>query len=294
MKSLIALISNPAAKNTSEKKIDLACRFLRSKGYEVEKLSTKQRGDAETLAREAVKKSPSLIVAAGGDGTFSEVMNGLIGSDIPMAILPLGTTNVLARELNIPDDVEGSMEIAVHGKPRGISLGKIVLTGRNSPPPRHFCLMAGIGYDGETVFRINETLKKVWGKGAYIYSGITTLLQFKPSVLTFNIDGKMYSGYSAIIGNAAKYGGNFTVTPDARITDPALYVCLFKGAGRPDFFRYVFGIITKRHLRYEDVVYLKAEKIEITGSSHVQVDGDYLGTTPAKVEVVRDALKLVF
>ena len=234
------------------------------------------------------------MIAAGGDGTINEVMNGLVGSDIPIAILPLGTTNVLAKELSIPRNVEGAMEIAVSRKPKVISLGKIVFTGRPSLPSRHFCLMAGIGYDGETVFRINEALKKISGKGAYIYSGITTLLKFNPPVLTFNIDEKIYSGYSAIIGNAAKYAGNFKVTPDARLTDPVLYVCLFKGKRRLDFFRYVFGITTKTHLRYKDVEYLKAENIEITGSSHVQIDGDYIGTTPAKVEIVRDALRLVF
>jgi diacylglycerol kinase (ATP) len=294
MKSLIVLISNPAALNTSERKIAIACRILKSKGYEVERLITKQRGDAETFAKDAQKKSPSLMITAGGDGTINEVMNGLIGSDIPIAILPLGTTNVLAKELNIPRNVEGAMEIAVSRKPKVISLGKLVLTGRPSSPSRHFCLMAGIGYDGETVFRVNEALKKILGKGAYIYSGIMTLLRFNPSELTFTIDGKAYSGYSAIIGNAAKYAGNFKVTPDARLTDPVLYVCLFKGKRRLDLLRYVFGITTKTHLRYKDIEYLKAESIGITGSSHVQIDGDYIGTTPAKVEIVRDALRLVF
>lgn len=294
MKSLIVLISNPAAKRASRKKIDRACSFLASKGYEVERFFTKQRGDAETLAVGAVRKAPLLVIAAGGDGTINEVMNGLIGSDIPVAILPMGTTNVLAKELDIPENVERAMEIAVSRKPRVISLGKITFTHRSPLLSRHFCLMAGVGYDGETVFRVNERLKKVSGKGAYLYSGVTTLLKFNPSELTLRVNGKTYSGYSVIIGNAAKYAGNFSVTPDSRLTEPALYVCLFKGKRRLDFLRYVFGIVTKTHLRYEDVEYLKAEEIEISGSSHVQVDGDYVGTTPAKVEIVRDALRLVF
>lgn len=290
----VVLISNPAAKKASEKKIDAACRFLKSRGYEVLSLSTRQRGDAETLAREAAKKSPSLIIAAGGDGTINEVMNGLIGSDVPIAILPLGTTNVLAKELNVPEDVKGSLEIALSGKPKSVCLGKIFFTGRRSLPSRYFCLMAGIGYDGETVFRIREDLKKISGKGAYVFSGITTLLKFNPSALRFDIDGKIYSGYSAIIGNAAKYGGNFSVTPDAKLIDPALYVCLFKGKKRLDFLRYVFGVITKKHLSYEDVEYLKAERIEISGSAYVQIDGDYVGTSPVKIETVKDAVNLVF
>ena len=291
MKSLIVLISNPAAKNASVKKVDLACRFLRSKGFEVEQSFTRQRGDAEVLARDAIRKSPSLVIAAGGDGTINEVLNGLVGSVVPMAILPMGTTNVLARELNIPEDVLGASKIAVSREPKVVSLGRISLTGQ---PSRHFCLMAGIGYDGETVWGISETLKKISGKGAYVYSGITTLLKFSPAKLTFAVDGEMHSGYSAIIGNAARYGGDFSVTPDARVTDPVFYVCIFKGKRRFDFLRYVFGILTKTHLKYEDVEYLKAGKVEISGSSHVQIDGDYFGMTPVTVEIVKDALRLVF
>jgi len=294
MKSSIVLISNPVAKKASEKKIAMASYYLQSKGYGVEVLFTEKKGDAENLAREAISKSPTLVIAAGGDGTFNEVANGMAGSEIPMAILPLGTTNVLAKELGIPETVEGAMATAVGKTPSRISLGKITLLRPSPHLARYFILMAGVGFDGETVFGINETLKKISGKGSYIYSGIATLLKFQPSALTFNIDGKIYSGYSAIIGNAAKYGGHFSVTPDARLTDPVLYVCLFKGRGRLDFFRYIFGIITKMHLRFGDVEYLKAEKIGITGSSHIQIDGDYAGTTPAEVEIVRDAFRLVF
>jgi diacylglycerol kinase (ATP) len=294
MKSLVVLVSNPVAKKTSERKIDLACRFLESKGWEVEKLFTKQKGDAEILAKNALEKSPALVVAAGGDGTFNEVMNGLAGSEIPMGILPLGTTNVLAKELGIPENVEGAIEAAVTRTPKIISLGKIIFTRNSLPVTRLFCLMAGIGYDGEAVSRIDEGLKKISGKGSYVYSGIKTLLRFSPAKLTFHIGGKEYSGYSAVIGKAAKYAGNFKVVPDARLTDPSFYACIFKGKKRLDILRYVFGVASGTHLRYRDVEYLKTENVEINGKAHIQVDGDYLGMTPAKIEIVRDALRLVF
>ncbi|MEW6213799.1 MAG: hypothetical protein AB1478_01135, partial [Nitrospirota bacterium] len=159
---------------------------------------------------------------------------------------------------------------------------------------RLFCLMAGIGFDGEAVLGINEKIKKISGKGTYIYSGLKTLSKFNPSELTFDIDGKTYSGYSAVIGKAAKYGGNFKVTPDARLIDPSFYICIFKGKKRSDIFRYVFGIAVGIHLRFEDVEYLKATTIEINGHAHIQIDGDYFGMTPAKVEVVPNALRLVY
>jgi diacylglycerol kinase (ATP) len=292
MKSLIVLIFNPVAKRASIKKASLASYYLQSKGYEVEVLFTEKKGDAEGIAREAIRKSPYLIVACGGDGTFNEVINGISGSEIPVAILPLGTTNVLAKELGIPEDVRGSMEIALKGTAKTISLGRIILQN-SSRKSRYFCLMAGVGFDGEAVFGIKENIKKISGKGSYIYSGIRTLLRYDPVELTFNVDGKTYSGYSAVIGKAAKYGGNFMITPDARLTDQNLYICIFRNKKRLDILRYAFGVITASHLKFRDVIYEKAKTILIDGKAHIQIDGDYFNMTPAKVEVAPEMVKLV-
>jgi diacylglycerol kinase (ATP) len=294
MKLSTILISNPAAQKASDRKVAMASYYLQSKGCTVEVLFTEKRGDAESLAREAIKKSPSFVIAAGGDGTINEVINGITGTEIPLAILPLGTTNVLAKELGIPETAEAAMKIAISRTPRSISLGKIAYTHYSSLITRYFCLMAGIGFDGESVFRISETVKKISGKGAYILSGLKTLTGFNPEQLTFSIKGMIYAGYSAIIGNAAKYGGHFRVTPDARLTDPYLYVCLFKGKKRLDLIRYVFGIVAGRHLTFKDIEYLKAGSIEIQGKAHIQIDGDYIGMTPAKIDIVPNALRLIF
>jgi diacylglycerol kinase (ATP) len=294
MKSSVVLISNLTAKRASGRKVAMASHFLRSRGYNVEVLLTRKKGDAESFAKKALEKSPSLIIAAGGDGTFNEVINGIAGSEIPMAILPFGTTNVLAKELGIPENINGAMELAINCTPKTVSLGKIVLGSSAGAKGCYFCLMAGIGFDGEAVLGINATLKRISGKGSYIYSGIKTLFRFHPAELTFRIDGKTYSGYSAIIGKAAKYGGNFKITPDASLVDPALYVCLFKGKKRLDILKYVLGVTTGSHLRFKDVEYTKARSIEIDGSAHIQIDGDYFGMAPAKVEVVPDTLRLVY
>ncbi len=294
MKSSIVLIFNPIAKNASGRKIAKASHFLRSRGYKAEILFTEQKGHAESLAREAVKESPSLIIAAGGDGTFNEIVNGIAGSEIPMAILPLGTTNVLAKELGLPETVDDAMEVAVRGTPKTVSIGKISITCHSSLVTRYFLLMAGIGFDGEAVFRINETLKKISGKGAYIFSGFKTLSVFNPDKLILDMDGKTYTGYSVIISKVAKYGGNFKITPDARLTDPFFYVCLFKGKGRLDILRYVTGIVAGKHLGFRDVEYVRAKNIDVEGDAHIQIDGDYFGRSPARIEVVPDTVRLVF
>jgi len=296
MESRIIIIFNPTAKRASDRKIARAFHFLKSKGYKVEVLFTEQKGDAESLAKDAIKESPSLVIAAGGDGTFNEVLNGLAGSEIPMAILPLGTTNVLAKELRVPEAVEGAMKVVLSSAPKTVSLGKVThLPGQKEfGYTRYFCLMAGIGFDGETVLGVNETLKKISGKGAYFYSALKSLSGFSPSELMFNIDGKSYTGYTAVVGKAAKYGGNYMIAPDARLTDPFLYVCLFKGSKRLDILRYVLGIAAGRHLRFKDVEYIKATTLKVKGNAHIQVDGDYFGKTPAKIEVAPNVVRLVF
>lgn len=293
MKSLIVIIANPAAKKASLKKIEYASAFFKRKGFNTEVMLTEKNGHATQLAKEAILKKPYLIIAAGGDGTINEVVNGIALSDIPLSILPLGTTNVLAKELAIPEDINAALESAVSKTPKTISLGQIELINDSSGVSRYFCLMTGVGFDGKTVYDMNKTIKKVSGKSAYILSGLKNLFSYFPTELFFNIDGKEYSGYAAIIGKASRYGGNFRATPDANLAEPALYTCIFKGRNRTDLLRYVFGIIRGNHLKHKDIVYLKSANIEIQGAAHIQVDGDYLGITPAKISVKKDAIKLI-
>ncbi|MEW6571119.1 MAG: diacylglycerol kinase family protein [Nitrospirota bacterium] len=294
MKSSVIIISNPVAKRASGKKVNKAFNYLRSQGYNVEVSCTEQKNHAEHLAKEAIRKSPALIIAAGGDGTFNEVINGVAGTEIPVAILPMGTTNVLAKELDIPENVIGAMKLAVTRTPRKISLGKIIIFDGSSQLSRYFILMAGIGFDGEAVRGLNERFKKISGKGAYIFSGIQTLIRFRPEELTLSMEGKNYTGYSAVVGKAAKYGGHFKITPDAKLTDPALYVCVFKSKRRVAIIRYFFGVLTGSHLRFKDVEYIRTDTVKIKGRAHVQLDGDYFGMTPAELTVAPHIANLIF
>ncbi len=293
MKSLIVIISNPAARTSSRKKIGRAVAYLQNKGFETELLFTETKGHAEELARKAASGRPHLIVAAGGDGTINELLNGMVMSETPLAILPLGTTNVLARELSLSGSVEDAMERAITGQVRTICLGRIKISLDSLPVVRHFCLMAGVGFDAAAVHGVNSMLKKISGRGAYIVSGISNLIGYHPSELLFSVDERQYRGYAAIIGNASRYGGNFKVTPDADILDSSLYICIFRGGNRTDLLRYAAGVVRGTHLKQKDIIYLQASRITIAGNAHIQIDGDYLGTTPAEITIVKDALRLV-
>ncbi len=292
MISSIVVIANPAAKNASVRKIEKATLVLRKKGLDIATFLTRQRGDAECFARRSVEKKPQCIIAGGGDGTINEVLNGVAGSDVPVGFLPLGTTNVLAKELGIPEDIEGALEAAVSRPARKVSLGKIETAGL--PEGRYFCLMAGVGLDGKAVRDVSPSVKKVSGKAAYLMSGIKNICTYSQEELLLRLDDVEQRGYGAIICKASKYGGHFRVAPDANLENAFFYTCVFKGGRRRDLVRYALGVITGRHLRYHDVAYLKSSEVRIEGRAHIQIDGDYLGTSPAKLSVAKDIVNLIY
>lgn len=297
------LIANPKAKRFSEKRLLKALSILTANGFDVEVKKTSFKGEAEILAREFAhnKNFPPLhpftpihryIIAAGGDGTFNEVINGLALTETKMGILPMGTTNVLAKELGIEEDTEGAITRIIKGREHVLSLGLITL---QSPPiSRYFCLMAGVGFDAEAVYGCNDALKRFLGKGAYILSGLKTLFRFAPEPLTFSFNSLSVKGYSAIIGKASKYGGHFKITPDASLFNPDLYIYLMHCRKRIDILRYSLAIMSGKHLKLRDITYSRAEEITIDGRAKVQIDGDFIGYTPATIRVISDALRIVF
>jgi YegS/Rv2252/BmrU family lipid kinase len=293
MEAPVILIANPAAKRSSRQKIQTAVELMRAAGHDVVVRLTGKRGDAEEFARSASQGELSFLLAAGGDGTFNEVMNGIANTGTKMAILPMGTTNVLAKELGVPENVDGAVRMALAGEEHSISLGSITFTPLSTPVTRYFCLMAGIGFDGEAVYGINPAAKKYWGKGAYILSGLKTLIGYSPEKLTFTMGGKTFTGYSAIIGKASRYGGDFRITPDAKLARPELYAFIMHGKRRWDMLRYAGGIVSGRHLGFRDITYLRTDSVSVEGAAHIQIDGDYLGTTPATITVAPGAIKLI-
>lgn len=290
----VALIANPVSRRFSRSKIDRAVKALSSRGCDLEVTFTSKKGDAEDLARDLSKIGYPLIIAAGGDGTFNEVMNGIVLTGTRMGIIPMGTTNVLAKELGIEEDVDGAIMRILNGKEHILSLGLITLTSQSPPISRYFSLMAGIGFDGEAVYGCNETLKRFLGKGAYIISGLKTLLRFSPEPLTLSFDHESKKGYSAIVGKSSKYGGNFRVTPDASLFNKELYLCLMHRKGKIDILRYLFSILFSIHTTLKDITYESVAEITIEGRAKVQIDGDYIGYTPASIRVAPDALRMVF
>ncbi len=288
----VSLVVNPVAGGKAHKSVG-RLRGLLTRCAHVNECITESKGDAYEFVNH-LQPCDRLIVA-GGDGTNNEVINGMMDAadpairDIPLALIPLGTTNVLAKDRKIPEDIADAVELAINGTPHRIALGR--LNGR------YFITMAGIGFDAEAVHGVKQGLvKKISGKAAHIVSGLKVLRHYDPPLIHIKTPELEIEGHTVIIGNAKNYGGYFHVTPEADIEQPVFDVCVLGGRRRRDLLRFVGGIMTGRHTGFHDVRCLQTSELELTseGRVHTQVDGDYLGILPGKVIAVGDALNLVW
>ena len=283
--SEICIILNPAAKG--ERARNLVDRVKRCIP-QARLLLTRYRGHAEELAREAARAEYTRIVAAGGDGTINEVVNGLAGvRRVSLGILPVGTVNVFAMELGIPNRVEEAAEIIIQGRTLAIDLAKA--------NDRYFVQLAGVGFDAEAVKATDMNFKKVAGPLSYVFAATQVAAQ-KPPLLRIRCDHKrVVEGCFMLVGNGRYYGGPFQFFPKADMCDGKLDVCVFKKRTHFDLLRYFQGIITGTHTDFEDVAYFKAKHLAITADRRVplEVDGELAGEIPVEFSIHKQGMKVL-
>ena len=283
----IKLIANPVSGGDASSRIQLARKTLQSLGAEVELSLTTARGDARRAASQAVSAGYDRIVAAGGDGTLNEVVNGVASPELPIAFLPLGTVNVFALEAGIPLQIEKACAIAVQGAQRSITLGRI--------NGELFLLMASAGWDAAAVAAVRPGLKQRLGRLAYAVSAAEALL-FRPTpALQLHLpDGRNLNGFGAVVSNCRYYGGAYVVTPDASMFREDLEVCLLCQGSRAALLRFALYLALKRPLRAPLVQVLTVDGVRIKGEGvAVQVDGDDFGRLPIRIEAVPRAVTMV-
>jgi len=285
------LLVNPVAGTFSRKALGKAEEIVRQRGLKPELVFSTQPGEMRQLAKDALTLAPEMILVFGGDGTFNEAVNGLTGSEVPVAFIPLGTTNVLAKELSVPERSEAAVQRAVEGTAHRISLGKVLFAGQDE---HYFIMMAGAGFDANAVRGMNQSLKSILGKGAYIVSGLKEVFSYDPSPIEIRAENGTSEGYAVIVGNGAHYGGRFRITPDASLFEPLFQVFVMKNKSRSSLLRTAFRIAGGRLPHRNDVEYLVAERIELHGSAHLQTDGDYRGGLPVDIMIERDCLDVIY
>lgn len=283
----LQLIANPVAGRGAVSLIHQARQRLLDSGHDVELFLTQGRGDAERFAALAANEGFDRIVAAGGDGTVNEVVNGMAANSPPLAIIPLGTTNVLALEIGLPHRFDEVCDLALHGAPTLIHLGLA--------DQRRFVLMAGVGFDAAVVHGVDLRLKRAFGKGAYVVSTCRSWLRPANPPLTIVDDtGQTHHGYGAIISNARCYGGKFTMTPKASLFAGSLEVCLFLRPGRVALLRAGLALLTGRPLPPPWGRHFRSRRLEVNGAGvPVQIDGDEAGFLPRVFAMNPFAIRLM-
>jgi len=291
----VSLIFNPAAGRVrrAPEMIDHIRAALRDAGVETTPLATSAPGDATALAREAVERKDQFIVVCGGDGTINEAAQALVGTGTALAVWPGGTANVLAKELDLPNDPKMLAALIADGHARTISVGSALKPGTDWQ--RYFLLMAGVGIDAAIVRGVNPRLKRKTAYGAFWASALDYLARLPLTPFSLGVDDMRHEGVFACIANASSYGGWFTIAPKARLEEAELDVCLFNSRGRASLLAYALLGLTGSHTRSRGVIYRKA-KTAVANSNDaapVQLDGEFVGMLPMRFEILPHALKLI-
>ncbi len=287
-KNRILIIHNPYAGGRDREKFMAIFDGLRNNQISIELIMTEYAGHGTELAKQyCTKKDIDMIVAAGGDGTINEVINGLYGSDMPLGIIPTGTVNVLAKEIGLKNTSTHIIDTIVRGNCQKIYIAKI--------NERYFALMASVGLDALSVKNVNLTLKKYLGEFAYFISFVKQLIISKNTEYKVTIDGNDHICFGAIVSNGKYYAGKYICAPGSDIKDDKLYVVLMKNKGRFNLLRYFVSIITNRVATLDDIELYPAKSISIScaEAAPIQVDGDDFGDLPVQISISTKTISLV-
>lgn len=294
----IAVIFNPVA--GSGKKSHRAIRLineLRLQGHAVTVYRTQRPGDATLLAQQAISEGAETVVAVGGDGTVNEVIQGMVGSDVAMAVYPAGTTNVWCKQVKMPTDLRRAASVIADAPRQKIDLGRA--------NERYFLLMTGIGLDGEITQAVNLQLKKKIGKAAYALAALSAGLRFRP--VTANIVLHLNENDEAqevhlktgmiIVTNTERYAV-MKLAREARLDDGKLDIIVFQEKNFLSRLRRAISLITSSSERDPNIERYRVSQasIEMEKSVGFQIDGDPIGKTerqPMAIECVPSALNMV-
>jgi YegS/Rv2252/BmrU family lipid kinase len=277
----VIVIYNPAAGQRRSGRLWRVLDILSGNGIQVRLEETRYAGHAMALARDAAKQSGQLIVAAGGDGTIAEVANGLAGSSARLGVIPLGTANVLARELNLPHAPQQVAAALAFGRTRTLWPG----VARGAGPDRVFVQMLGVGLDAQVVHRLPGGLKRALGRGAYVVQTLREMARYDYTPIRLRIDGQETEAGSVIVSKGTLYAGQYMLAPGAQPGERGFSVALFERNGPWSALMYGAALPLKLLPNAPGLRLVRASHVEIMGHGQVpaQADGDPAGEVPITV-----------
>jgi YegS/Rv2252/BmrU family lipid kinase len=283
----ICIIYNSKISLFNKFSLNRIVKILKKENH-VESFATERVGHATLLCKVHINKF-DVIVAAGGDGTINEVINGMDDKK-PLAIIPLGTANIGAYEANINKSSSNIVQIIKSGK-----IKKIHIQEANN---RKFFLMTGIGFDASIVQTVqsNLFLKKLFGKTLFFIISIGKLIWLKKYELKVLANNKVYLANWVIITNAKHYGGSFQLTRDTNIFDKKIIAYLFCNLSRINFLSYLFALLFNKDLKLDNnLIKIVSDDIFISSKTKtpVQYDGEFLGYLPAQIQSAKKTINLL-
>jgi diacylglycerol kinase (ATP) len=299
------LIYNPTSGRRRHRRfaeIEQAVRILKNAGISTELAPTTGRGTAVRIARQAVEQRRSMVIACGGDGTNNEIVNGLAGSQVPMALLPAGTANILAKELGIPWDIPHAARLIPGGIVRRIALGLAVPSDGNHSAEvpregRYFLCVAGAGPDGALVQAVDEGLKKHAGVLAYWAEGARQIVRYGFPEIRIRSEGKERVATIIVVGRTVNYGGPFRITTGANLFEDSFELLTNSTRSRLRYLACLPALWLGNLRRMNGIDAWKSTEVvcEPVGDAPVyaQVDGEPIGPLPLTFRIVPDALSLV-
>lgn len=285
------LIYNPTSgREEMKKRLPDILTILEKGGLETSCHATEGDGDATLAAAKAVENGFDVVIAAGGDGTIHEVVNGLANKENrpSLGIIPLGTTNDLARALRIPRNWEKATELIVRGERETIDVGQV--------NDQYFINIAGGGSMTELTYEVPSKLKTVLGQLAYYMKGLEMLPRFRPIHLTIQSEERQFDGEAMLflVSNSNSVGGFEKLAPNASINDGVVDVIILKKCNLADFVRVATLALRGEHIHDKHVVYFQTKQMNIFSPDYTQLnlDGEFGGTLPCTISVLPSHLDI--
>lgn len=290
------VIFNPVARGNKARHFK---HWLDGIATECTLMPTKCAGDARRLGSVAIQEGFELVIAAGGDGTVNEVLNGIGNTpggfeQARLGVLPLGTVNVFARELKFPLKLPVVWEILQKGKEQWMDVPMVEFQANGKTERRFFAQLGGAGLDARAIELVSWKHKKQVGPLAYVIAGLKALREKQPKIKVV-ADGKELSGELILVGNGKLYGGSFAIFPAAELADGILDVCCVSKATFGAVFKFLPSILFKGVMPEEAVPRVRTKKFEVTSEDKAgfELDGEWIGHLPATFSIGAHRIRVI-
>jgi diacylglycerol kinase (ATP) len=283
MKDTVVIL-NPAARGARTQRLRAQVEKI-ARGATI--CATSHSGEAEVLARHAAMEGYRRIVAAGGDGTINEIVNGIAGRNVTLGLLPIGTMNVFANELGLPsNDLAQCWQIIQESRTRRVDLP--------SANRKHFVQLAGVGLDAQVVKETSRAFKRNFGPLSYLISAAQIASRTPPLLRIESEDAVTGEGSFVLVGNGRLYGGRLPFFKQAVMTDGLLDVIVFKRLSYVDIIRYLQNVVFTPQISSPEVEYFQTKRLRVSSDETVpvEIDGELIGNCPVEFRIRAGGLRV--